>query len=153
MTTRRLGLYCPKCRAEYVAGFTRCTDCDLPLVEELPPRPERARKHEQTDVPRSPQMPPARTDPPDHFELVSVLATSDPGLMAVAKSLLQSAQIPFVAEGEAIQDLFGIGRLSFNPLTGAAVLRVAPQDTADARALLADLETPGPEPTEGVGHG
>lgn len=68
-----------------------------------------------------------------------MLATSDPGLMPIAKSLLQSAQIPFVVEGAGIQDLFGIGRLSFNPITGPAALRVASQDAADARALLADL--------------
>jgi len=24
---------CPKCSAEYVAGSSRCSDCDLPLVE------------------------------------------------------------------------------------------------------------------------
>jgi len=28
--------YCPKCHAEYVAGKTRCIDCDVDLVEELP---------------------------------------------------------------------------------------------------------------------
>ncbi len=59
--------------------------------------------------------------------------------MAVAKSLLQSAEIPYVVEGDAIQDLFGIGRLSFNPLVGPAAIRVASQDADDARTLLADL--------------
>jgi hypothetical protein len=29
-------MYCPKCRAEYVAGFTRCAHCELALVAELP---------------------------------------------------------------------------------------------------------------------
>ncbi|MCL5104188.1 MAG: DUF2007 domain-containing protein [Armatimonadetes bacterium] len=28
--------YCPKCRYEYRAGFSRCPDCDVSLVEELP---------------------------------------------------------------------------------------------------------------------
>jgi hypothetical protein len=78
-------------------------------------------------------------DRSDHFELVTVLAIADPGLVAIAKSLLQAAEIPFVVEGEAIQELFGLGRLSFNPLTGPVLLRVAPRDADDARAALADL--------------
>ena len=125
-------MICPECGAEYVLGLTRCVDCGGELVDALP-EPLRP-------APQSPQathLP--RNDPPDHFELVTVLATSNPGLMPLAKSLLQSAQIPFVVEGEGIQDLFGIGRLSFNPITGPAALRVASQDAADARALLADL--------------
>ncbi len=64
--------------------------------------------------------------------------------MPIAKSLLQSADIPFVVEGDGIQDLFGAGRLgAYNPVTGPAALRVAPQDVDDARAVLADLEAGG----------
>jgi hypothetical protein len=29
-------LYCPRCRGEYRAGFTRCADCGVALVERLP---------------------------------------------------------------------------------------------------------------------
>lgn len=29
-------MFCPQCRVEYRAGFTRCTDCEVALVEELP---------------------------------------------------------------------------------------------------------------------
>jgi hypothetical protein len=29
-------MFCPQCRAEYRAGFTRCADCDVDLVAELP---------------------------------------------------------------------------------------------------------------------
>ncbi len=28
--------YCPKCKTEYNPGIEKCSDCDLPLVEELP---------------------------------------------------------------------------------------------------------------------
>ena len=36
-------MYCPKCRAEYRDGFTRCSDCDVQLVDALaPPHPESA---------------------------------------------------------------------------------------------------------------
>ena len=34
--------FCPKCRAEYREGFTRCSDCDVELVDELPPEEEMA---------------------------------------------------------------------------------------------------------------
>jgi hypothetical protein len=30
-------MHCPQCRAEYRPGFTRCSDCDVELVEVLPP--------------------------------------------------------------------------------------------------------------------
>jgi hypothetical protein len=29
-------MYCPQCKAEYRPGFTRCADCDVDLVYELP---------------------------------------------------------------------------------------------------------------------
>jgi hypothetical protein len=29
-------MYCPQCKAEYRQGFTRCADCDVALVAELP---------------------------------------------------------------------------------------------------------------------
>jgi len=28
-------MFCPHCKAEYRAGFTRCSDCDVALVESL----------------------------------------------------------------------------------------------------------------------
>jgi hypothetical protein len=29
-------MFCPQCKAEYVPGFNRCSDCELDLVESLP---------------------------------------------------------------------------------------------------------------------
>ena len=29
-------MFCPQCRAEYRAGFVRCSDCDIELVDQLP---------------------------------------------------------------------------------------------------------------------
>jgi hypothetical protein len=29
-------MFCPQCKAEYRPGFTRCADCDLDLVDQLP---------------------------------------------------------------------------------------------------------------------
>ena len=38
-------MFCPRCKAEYRAGFVKCSDCDIALVDELPEnrRSERAR--------------------------------------------------------------------------------------------------------------
>ncbi len=33
-------MYCPKCRTEYRKDFTLCSDCDIALVEGLPPAAE-----------------------------------------------------------------------------------------------------------------
>jgi hypothetical protein len=35
-------MFCPECQAEYRQGFTRCADCDVDLVYELPPEPNQA---------------------------------------------------------------------------------------------------------------
>jgi hypothetical protein len=32
--------WCPKCKIEYREGFSKCADCEVDLVEELPPEPE-----------------------------------------------------------------------------------------------------------------
>ena len=31
--------FCPKCKAEYVVGITKCSDCEIPLVNALPIEP------------------------------------------------------------------------------------------------------------------
>ena len=41
-------MFCPECKTEYRPGFTRCSDCDVDLVEELSPRNDGA-KNELTD--------------------------------------------------------------------------------------------------------
>jgi hypothetical protein len=72
---------------------------------------------------------------------VTVLETSDQGLIAFAKSLLEEADIPFFAKGEGVQDLFGGGRIgAFNIVTGPIELQVPADDADNARELLKDLQ-------------
>ena len=80
---------------------------------------------------------------PEHLEPVTVFATGDPGLMAIAKSIFQSADVFFAARGEGLQDIIGVGRMSgaVNMLTGPMELQVRAEDADDARLLLADLQS------------
>ncbi len=66
-------------------------------------------------------------------EPTTVLETNDPGLLGVAKSLLEAAGIPFFAKGEALSIAFGGGPVK---------LQVPGDKAAEARALLAELERP-----------
>jgi Putative prokaryotic signal transducing protein len=74
---------------------------------------------------------------------ITVLESGDPGLLAVAKSLLESAHIEYFAKGEGLQDLFAGGRLGtgFNPFVGPIQLQVPADDAEEAMALLRDLRT------------
>lgn len=78
----------------------------------------------------------------DHERLVTVFETGHEGIIAVVKSLLDEAQIRYLAKGEGVQDLFGVGVLGtgFNPITGPVQFRVMPDDAEYARELLRDVK-------------
>ncbi|MEO8197621.1 MAG: hypothetical protein ABI689_12980 [Thermoanaerobaculia bacterium] len=113
-------MFCPRCRSEYREGFTRCENCDVPLVATLPPE---------------------AGDPSDR-DLVMAFETGDPGLLAMAHSILDEAQVPYLTQGEGIQDLFGVGRLGtgFSILTGPVHILVERGREAEVRGLLDGLE-------------
>jgi hypothetical protein len=51
-------MFCPQCKAEYRPGFLKCSDCDIPLVDELPadpihPEPRSEIDHEELVVIRT----------------------------------------------------------------------------------------------------
>ena len=102
--------FCPQCRAEYREGFLECADCKRSLVAELPPQPK----------------------PQPDLELVTVLATGRPALIAVAKSLLEDSGIEYLTQNEGLHNLF--------PVNGFRIhIQVRPEDEEEARELLADL--------------
>lgn len=74
-------------------------------------------------------------------DLVTVFETGDPALVALAKSLLNSAGIDFAAKGEALQDILGLGRFpsGTNVLTGPVAFQVNAEDAEKAKSLLSDL--------------
>ena len=75
-------------------------------------------------------------------DLVTVFEAGDPALVALAKSVLESAGIEFAAKGEGVQDLFGFGRFpgGANLVTGPVAFQVSPEDADRAKSLLSELE-------------
>ena len=98
-------------------GITVCADCGVPLIAELPPPP-------QLDL--------------GDLDLVTVLSTPNAGEIALVRSLLEEADIPFMVKNEGVQDLFGLGRLGgYNPFMGSVHFRVKRIDIEIARRALA----------------
>jgi hypothetical protein len=78
--------------------------------------------------------------PTPDVPLVQVFATGNPAIIAVAKSLLDAEGIDYFVNGERLQDLFGIGRVTnFSFAMGAPEFWVRADDGERARELLADL--------------
>jgi hypothetical protein len=99
-------MFCPKCRTEYNEGITVCADCGAQLVVELPALE------------------------PEISELVTVLSTGDLSSVALAKSILEEAEISFIAKGE-----FGMEQLAVGPVE----IQVDRKDHKQARKLLMAL--------------
>lgn len=68
----------------------------------------------------------------------------DPLALALAKGALEADEIPFVTQGEGVQDLIGLGRFpgGYNVATGPVRILVDAADAERARDALADLENP-----------
>ena len=69
---------------------------------------------------------------------MTVLSTPNAGEIALVRSLLEEADIPFMVKNEGVQDLFGLGRLGgYNPFMGSVHFRVKRIDIEIARRALA----------------
>lgn len=84
----------------------------------------------------------AQQEKEDHERLVTVYETGNEAVVAVIKSILDEAGIRYLAKGEGVQDLFGVGILGtgFNPITGPVQFRVMPEDQEYATELLKDID-------------
>lgn len=115
-------MFCPKCEQEFAWDIMICPRCDVETVDRLP----------------------GPTPTPD-VELVSVLATGDAGIIAVAQSLLEAEGIDYFLRGDGLQDLFGFGRITgFSYAMGPAEFCVRSEDAVRARALLDGLQASKP---------
>jgi len=73
---------------------------------------------------------------------VVVMETGNAVVVALARSLLSEANIPFATTGEGLQDILGGGRfgLNFNPVSGPVRFLVPPGFEEEARGVLADCD-------------
>jgi hypothetical protein len=79
-------MYCPICKSEYREGFFKCADCNVPLVESLPPE-------EPT---------------PEYVDLQEIMTSLNPGEIEMVKSLLDANNISCVIDG---QNFVGFGNM------------------------------------------
>ena len=107
-------MFCPKCEEEFGWDVMVCPRCDVETVDRLPgPAPE------------------------PNVELVSVLATGDGGLIAIAKSLLEAEGIDYFVRGDGPPGPFGT---ALNFAMGPTEFCVRTEDAARARGLLEELQ-------------
>ncbi|MGV8122915.1 MAG: DUF2007 domain-containing protein [Candidatus Xenobiia bacterium LiM19] len=126
-------MFCPKCKAEYEPHVRNCKDCQLELVESLPPEPPEPE--------------------PSYQELVTVYSAPSPAMLDMAQSILQSAEIKYYIKGELIQNIIAFGTYggSFNLSVGPPEIQVAPDDAEEARILLNELAENEPEASDDGG--
>lgn len=113
-------MFCPKCRAEYREGYTECAECRIPLVESLPEIIE---------------------EEPEEY--VAVVTTNELPELAVIKSILEAAEIPYFTQGEEVLGIFpGLPEGRHSTPSGGLVSVHVPVDRAEeAVDLLRHLES------------
>ena len=74
-------------------------------------------------------------------DLVMVFQTSDPIVLVMVKNALDGEGIPFVAQGEGVQDWIGVGRFpsGYNAVTGPVRIHVAAENADRAREVLEEF--------------
>jgi len=111
--------------SEYNDTATVCGDCQTALVDGPAPRPE--------DLG-------GRPEPTPDMELVPIVVARDQSQLILIEEALDMAQIPYMAKGENIQDLFGFGRLTIvNPVSGPVEIYVTSTDADAARKAVAAI--------------
>lgn len=102
-------MFCPKCKSEYVEGFTICADCGSELIEQLP-------NESESEF--------------EYVELTAIAETNNPGLIALAKSILNSVGIKYYINDMPI----------YAPGSGMFIkIHVPISDAIDAKELLKDI--------------
>jgi hypothetical protein len=82
-------MICPNCKAEYKAGFTRCSDCDVDLVDRLPSQPES----------------PGHDEFPAYVPVTTAQGQLETGQI---QSFLESNGIPSEIRGESFRTVYGL---------------------------------------------
>jgi hypothetical protein len=113
--SNRRGYYCPSC------GLTdkttaECKKCLIPMF-----------KIEKEEV--------------TYIKMMPLFAPTGLAQLAVAKAMLEEAEIPYFVRNEISQNLFGAGMAGagFNTASGAMIVEVAADRVDEATILLQDL--------------
>jgi Putative prokaryotic signal transducing protein len=112
-------MFCPRCQAEYRRGFTRCTECDVPLVYRFPTVQQQETSEDET-------------------ELVVVRTYGNKLDADFAKMTLKAAGIESMFRTE------GVSEIRSFPVLGEIELLVRADDAADADEILS-LDLPNTE--------
>ena len=77
-------MFCPLCKAEYREGFTKCADCDVELIENLPEEIEEEELREELA----------------DEEFVEILRTRNLSDLSIIKALFDAENICYFFSGE-----------------------------------------------------
>jgi hypothetical protein len=116
-------VFCPKCRDEFRDGISRCPDCDVHLVRELPQ--EQAARLKLVDM------------------------TRDSDRLAVLLEQLENAQVPYVVEAGTALSLIENDEAPEIPFPDEWKARLFVPGNFAARAAEAISEIPAAAPTNG----
>ena len=145
-------MFCPKCRAEFREGFSRCEGCEKDLVEEKDLPPEREKGWIESLLVDNSEPEPELTGNAAEAGLVpaedicppeagQVFESADPFLINAVTDLLNERQITFfVQRGERVVDapsaIFGS---NFQPAVDPVMILVLPEREEEVRKLLEDF--------------
>ena len=92
-------MFCPKCKAEFREGFTRCDDCDVALIH----RVEGSAPLENRPV--SDDFQPSQTNESDFVTIRTVQTLYEE---AQIRSFLEANNIPSLVSGEVVGRVYGL---------------------------------------------
>jgi hypothetical protein len=116
---------CPQCKYEYVEGIALCSDCEVPLVQNLSELEAQAQNNQASAL----------------AELVVVFKSSSPMELSMIKSFLEASNIEVFANGSRFAQVF----VNMEGL-GEVYLQVSLAQAEQAREIIADLHAMGENP-------
>ena len=103
-------MYCPKCRTQYIENITECSDCKVPLVDELP---------EET--------------PLEKIKWVALTPLNGEIYAEMIEEVLQKMNIPNFTKSDWATSAFNISSAN---LVGAKVTIFVPEENRDEAAKV-----------------
>jgi hypothetical protein len=124
-------MFCPNCKAEYLAGVKWCSDCDVALVDSLEESGGAGKGQAKGEG--------------EELRLLPVWSGDDPSEFAAVKAALEKAEIPFLDESRE-------GYFLFPSFLSKLQVRVSSADLDRAdRVVREALEAPATEESAGSG--